>query len=1024
MAADAAAAQLTDPPSVPKGTGPVRNATQVSFSLTDRLQMKVNVGSGNLLLTSTELTLPGIAGNTTLGASYNSLLLGTSIANGSLGPGWRSRSGADVRLYEASSDNSVTYVAADGVVGKFTVSGSGYKTPGQFKATLEHNGSGWKLTEHDSGKELFFTSDGLLDKIEDRNDNVTDYTWNGSQWSGVTADKGVESGKTVAVSYTDNKISKYRQVGADNSARQASYAYDSSGRLQTIQSATPRKVMFDYSSAGDLTKITTKTDTYVLITYDGQHRVTSVNQVTDNATGQGSVTRFAYTSATETAVADPRQDISQPVTTVPHTTYTLDDEERVTKAVDPEGNERSDSYTPFGDVASSQSPEGGTVTNSFGTNAGESMTKSASPTGASASAAYANAATSTNPTANFQPSSSIDTQGNSSSYSYNGAGNQTSSKDALAAEAKVDYNDDGTLKKSTDPGNDSNGTTYTYDTNKQLTKATAPTGNNLADKSFTYDPFGRLKTVTNGACTTTYTYSDEDRLMNVAYSGTGCPSTTAVAYDYGQTGNLITRTDATGTTTYQYDQLNRLRIRTATNTPVQTYTPDAAGNLVKLTDGRGTTNYYYNSRNWLVRMDTAGGTRYNFKYDKNGNRTHEYFATNETNSTWALHTETTYDKSDRPLRITSTRNSAAPAKVFDDTYCYAKYVSGEACSTDKAKDTGLRQWQKDEIASTVNEFSHDKGNRLTKATSYNGKTYEYDYDTNGNRKSVKVDGTTTQTLTFNSANQVTTTNNAYENRGNQTKVSAPDIGTLSYNAANQLTYAYGPGGEANYTYAGTDQVELVRAGTTKLDYGMDDQYGMAWLQSWTNGTSPTAYVERDGLGTPLGLRMGTTDYAYVLDGTGSVVAVVGSNSTVAATYQYDPYGTATSTSETGLGQPNITRYAGGTYDKASTLTKFGQRWYDSSEGRFTQQDNLSFVGDPARGNRYAYAVSNPVNYTDPTGMYDWNAMVNTWAKDTTIGLVGGCVATIFEGCAGGAVAGGVGGFVTGAIDGVNDGFDD
>ncbi len=376
------------------------------------------------------------------------------------------------------------------------------------------------------------------------------------------------------------------------------------------------------------------------------------------------------------------------------------------------------------------------------------------------------------------------------------------------------------------------------------------------------------------------------------------------------------------------------------------------------------------------------------------------------------------------MRITSTRNSAAPVKVFDTTYCYAKYVSGQSCSTDKDKDTGLRQWQKDEIAGKVSEYSHDKSNRLTKATNFNGKTYDYDYDTNGNRKSVKVDGTTTQTLAYNSANQVTTTNNVYENRGNQTKVSTPVIGTLSYNAANQMTSAYGPGGQANYTYAGTDQVELTQAGAIKLDYGRDDQYGMAWLQSWTNDTATTAYVERDGLGTPLGLRIGTTDYAYVLDGLGSVVAIVSSNNTVAATYQYDPYGTATATSESGLGQPNLIGYAGGIYDKATTLTRFGQRWFNPNQGRFTQQDSLSFIGDPARGNRYAYAVDNPINYTDPTGMYDWNAMVNTWAKDTVMGLVGGCLATLFEGCAGGAAAGGVGGFVTGAIDGINEGFED
>ncbi|UQU65819.1 DUF6531 domain-containing protein [Couchioplanes caeruleus] len=962
------AAGVADPPSVPKGTGPLRNATQLSFSLTDRLQMKVNVGSGNLLLTSTEMTMPGISGNVTLGASFNSLLLGSELPRGSLGPGWRSRSGTDVRLYEASSDKSVTYAAADGVVGKFTVSGSGYSSPGQVKATLKHNGSGWKLTEHDSGKELFFTADGVLDKTEDRNDNVTDYAYTGSQWSSVTSDKGVGSGKTVAVSYTDAKISKYRQTGADGSSREASYYYDSLGRLQTIQSATPRKVMFDYDGAGDLTKITTKPDTYVIITYDGRHRVTSVNQVTDNATGQGSVTRLAYPSATQTDVADPRQDLSKPVADVPHTSYTLDDEERVTKAVDPAGNERNDKYTPFGDVETSQSPEGGTITNTYGANAKESLTQSASPTGASASAAYANPATETNPTANFQPSSSIDTQGNGSSYTYNGAGNQTSTKDALAAEAKVDYNDDGTIKKATDPGNDDNSTTYEYDDTKQLKKVTPPTGNDLAVKTFTYDPFGRLRTVTNGACTTTYDYSAEDRLMNVSYSGSGCPATAPVSFDYGLTGNLITRTDATGTTTYDYDQLNRLRVRTAPGTPVQTFRPDPAGNLEYLTDGRGTNRYYYNTRNWLVRLDTAGGTRYNFGYDKNGNRTDEWFATNNENSTWALHTQTTYDKSDRPKRITATRNSASPAKVFDTTYCYANYVSGKPCSTEKADDTGLRQWQKNEISGAVSEFSHDKSNRLTKATNWNGRTYEYSYDKNGNRKTVKADGSTTQSLDFNSANQITGAENTYDNRGNQTKVSAPGVNPLNYNAANQMTYAYGPGGAADYTYAGTDQVEATKVGALKLDYGMEDQYGMPWLQSWTNGANATVHVERDGLGTPLGLRIGTTDYAYVLDGLGSVVAVVGSNNAVAASYQYDPYGLVQGASqENGLGQTNIIRYAGGTYDPATRLTKYGQRWYNPNQGRFTQQDVLDFVGNPRKGNRYAYAASDPTDLTDPTG---------------------------------------------------------
>ncbi|MEG3633864.1 RHS repeat-associated core domain-containing protein [Micromonospora palythoicola] len=983
-------------PSVPKGTGPVRNGTQLSFSLTDRLQAKVNVGSGNLLLTSTELTLPGIAENVTLGASFNSLLLGSDIANGAHGPGWRTRSGVDVRLIEATDDNSVTYVAADGVVGKFTASGSGYTSPGEFKAKLARNGTGWKLTENDSGKELFFTSDGVLDKTEDRNDNVVDFSYSGGKMSTVTSNRGVGSVRTAAVTYTGDRLTRYRHTGSDGNWRDVSYVYDANNRLKTIQSATWRKVSFEYDTAGDLTKILMEDDTVVTITYDGQHRVTSLTQVTDNATMKGSTTRLAYTSSTVTDVADPRQDLSLPVTSVPHTTYELNSNKRVTKVTDPAGNSRSKTYTPFSDVATSVSAEGGTTTNTHGANSGQSQTKSESPTGASASAAYANTATSTNPTANFQPSSSTNTQGNSSTYTYNGAGNKTSSEDALAAEAKVDYNSDGTVKSSTDPGNGTNSTTYSYDSDKQLKTMTPPTGNNLSAKTFTYDTYGRLRTETAGGCTTTYEYSLDDRMTKTSYSG--CAATGTVTYEHGGSGNLLIRTDATGTTIYQYDQLNRLRKRTAPGTPEQTYRPDAAGNLDELVDGRGTTKYYYNTRNWLVRMDTAGGTRYNFAYDKDGNRTNMWFATNDTNSTWALRVTTTYDKSDRPKRITATRNSATPATVFDVTYCYAKYVSGQPCSTAKADDTGLRQWQKNEASGQVTQYTYDKGDRLTKAANHHAKTYDYTYDTNGNRETVKVDDTTTQTLTYNSANQVTTTNNTYDTRGNQTRTSTPAVSGIGYNAARQMTTATTTG-TTTYGYAGTDQVELTRAGGINLTYGYEDQHGMPWLQSWKNGVNLNAYVERDGLGTPLGLRIGTTDHAFVLDGLGSVVAAVKADGSLSANYTYDPYGNTLTASESGLGQANILRYAGGTYDPATGYTKFGQRWYNPTQGRFTQQDNLSFIGNPGNGNRYAYAGANPTTFIDPTGMVTEGESLNAMGM-----IIGGAVAL----AVGGLLTGGFG----------------
>ena len=47
---------------LPVGTGPVPGGTFLTFGLTDRLQAQVNVGSGNLLVRSTDLVLPGMEG--------------------------------------------------------------------------------------------------------------------------------------------------------------------------------------------------------------------------------------------------------------------------------------------------------------------------------------------------------------------------------------------------------------------------------------------------------------------------------------------------------------------------------------------------------------------------------------------------------------------------------------------------------------------------------------------------------------------------------------------------------------------------------------------------------------------------------------------------------------------------------------------------------------------------------------------------------------------------------------------------
>jgi RHS repeat-associated protein len=959
--------------SLPVGTGPVPGETFLTFSLTDRLQAQVNVGSGNLLLRSADLVLPGIEGNVTVGAAYNSLLIGSSIETGAFGHGWRTRSGIDVKLIANSDDTAVTFAAPDGMVGTFTCStncstpGTVYTSPGVFKASLVKTSSGWDLTGHDSGQVTAFNSSGEPTKITDRNGNVITVSYNSSgQQTKITSDWGPSAIRVAAAAYGSNGfISSFTQTGTDGTTHTVIYGYDSSGNLTSITDPDGNQYVFGYDNSHNLTSVTTPTTTggvseQTTISYDSSHRVTSLTRLIGPKQTDIATTRFSYVSSTETQVADPNTDQTQPVANVPHTTYTLDSQDRVTKVTDPAGNPRSISYTTFNDVATFTNAVGGQFVNSYSVNKGESLTNEALPTGASNSLFYANTPTKSNPTANFEPSSSTDLQTNATAYGYNGAGNLASAKDALAAEAKVGFNSDGTVSTSTDPINGTNSTSYAYNTDHQLTSISPPTGNELATHTLTYDAFGRPLTINDGVSReATFGYDADGRVTSISFND----GTITVIASYDGSGNLISRGDASGTTTYTYDLANRLLTRANTvGGKTLTYTYDPVGNLTSVSDGRGTTNYTYDTRNLLATMTTTNGTLYTFSYDADGRRTATFFGTVTGNTTWAARTLTTYDKSGRITRITTALNSNPSNLVFDTSYCYSPATP---CPTTKSStDTGLLQYSTDNLTGTVSIYSYDKADRLTKATNIGGHTYAYTYDADGNRTTVKVDGTTTQTLTYNSANQINSSGYAYDGAGNLTGTPSA---SFSYNAAEQMTSATVNGTTSSYVYAGTGQRELTSAGTNQFVWGRLDQYAQPWLQSFNTGGASQVYVERDGYGTPLGLHNSGNDFYLATDNLGSVVAVIGTNGAVDAGYSYDPYGRLTSVSETGLGTPNIVRYTGGAFDQITGFTKLGLRYYDPATGAFTQQDASQLLADPQNGNLYAYAGDNPATNSDPSG---------------------------------------------------------
>jgi RHS repeat-associated protein len=162
-------------------------------------------------------------------------------------------------------------------------------------------------------------------------------------------------------------------------------------------------------------------------------------------------------------------------------------------------------------------------------------------------------------------------------------------------------------------------------------------------------------------------------------------------------------------------------------------------------------------------------------------------------------------------------------------------------------------------------------------------------------------------------------------------------------------------------------------------------------------------MENDANGTPIIIRSDTGNIAdqslYVYDNLGSPTGLITQNNTTNDSWEYDPYGVTEVESTNGSVAADYTPfgYTGGVVDHTTGLVLNGARYYDPWEGRWTQLDTL----DPSNANRYAYAATNPINFTDPMGLS---------VRCSVAGLAGG----LLGGIAGGGI-GLIGGVVGAAI---------
>jgi RHS repeat-associated protein len=964
-------------PSVPAGTGPVPNGTFVHFPVSDRVSLEVNVGSGNAVLTTSDISLPEIAGPLTLGAAYNSLDAGWGPL--SMGAnGWSQRQGVDV-LLDKESNGNLLFLGPDGLSGTFaTITGkTTYTSPGNFHVTLEQSPSGtcgstgWTMYWHDTGTKMCFNTSGYLTSESDRDGNTTAFSYNSSnnhETQITYTPNGLSSPtETVTVTYSGCgcTLTGLTESGGSAATKTVTYTWNSSGNISSVQQPDGTTISFGYDGSHDLTSIKNGAGNTTQLNYNASHQVTSVTQPTTGS--NTATTRFDYVSSTETLLADPNTNQSDPVTSVPNVTYTVTPSTSlVTKAVDQAGDTESTSYTSFDDVNTATNGLDGQTKNTYGSNSGESLTASEAPMGATSKIAYGNSNSGSDPTGAFQPSTSTDAQGNTTTYTYDGAGDLDQAASALPATAKVSYNSNGTPATSTDPTGGV--TNYGYNSLDQVKTVTPPSSGSLKPITVTYDGFGRVSTVTDGdGNTVTYTYDLEDRILKAAHTGGSAAVT--VTYVYDGAGNLKTQTDPSGTTSYTYDGLNLVLTKAATSGGgTLTYGYDADGNLTSATDAGGTTTYVYNTRNLLTSLTDPTGENWEFAYNADGQRTTTWMNTDSTESFWEGKIVTSYDLGGRISAIEA-YNQETPSNIVSNvSYCYTKYVSGSSCPTTQnaSTDTSLLQYSVNNQTGAVSQYTYDATDRLKSVTNDGGKTYSYGYDSDGNLTTGAAYGS----LGFNTSNQITSTGFSYDGAGN---MSVSNInGSQTYNDAGQMTSVANSSGTEKFSYAGDTQDEVLSDNSaTGITYGLAGQGGQPWVQSYTPaGSSSPVYVLHDQQGTPLGYVQAGHTYMYVTDNLGSVTGIVEYCGCTEATYSYDPSGNITAKSGA-ADADNLLLYTGSLTDTiASNTTGYvhdGSRWYEAATGAFTTEDTSSYLANPADGNRYAYAADNPANYTDPTG---------------------------------------------------------
>ncbi|HEV8433394.1 MAG TPA: IPT/TIG domain-containing protein [Thermoanaerobaculia bacterium] len=570
-----------------------------------------------------------------------------------------------------------------------------------------------------------------------------------------------------------------------------------------------------------------------------------------------------------------------------------------------------------------------------------------------------------------------------------------------ARQTTLAYDDHARLKTLTDPVHRS--VTFDYDAADRITFETFGDGRQIA---FSYDGDGNVISVSPPTrhahaftyspmdlvtgyvppdlpnvpvSTTTYGYNHDHQLVSVIR-----PDGTPIGIGYDAAGRVATVTEPAGTHQYAYDpSRGTLMTVTAPNGNGLTFTYD--GDLLKSATWSGSAAasvaFAYDANFRPISELVNGANSISFGYDNDDLLTTAGALTLQRDPTTGFLTGTTL------ANITD----AYTYNTFGETLSYGVKLSGSSIfSLSYTRDDVGRVVQKTETVSgqtTTTIYGYDSAGHLSDVT-VGASTRHYDFDANGNRTAVSIDGTAVGAATYDAQDRLTTYNGAsflYSDAGElQKKMDGAGTTSYIYDVLGNLRQVTLPDGTViDYVVdAMNRRIGKKVNGTTVAGWIYSDQLRIV-AETDGSGTVTKRFVYGDRPNVPEYMVWQGATYRIIADNVGSPRYVVQATAgTLAETITYDEFGNVTADSRPGFIPFG---FAGGLYDGDTKLVRFGARDYDPAVGRWTSKDPTGFDG--LDSNLFAYAGSDPINFIDPTGLDATTAdphvqemMLDLWKK--------------------------------------------